>query len=805
MKKYLFAMKNHISMRLATFVLLLTLSFAAMAQNRISVKEELYDDRETTAMTYPMKDRNNAECALVIFHNVEPDGYLFDGNGMFIKAENHVSRDNGEKTIFLYISPGAKQITIRHSDPSIGATRYVFENGPLQGRSTYHVYFNPVVSGSKVGRQYARFVVSPATAVVEVEEDGVDAPGVFTPWPVDDSGVASKMMRFGRYNYRVSAPDYHPTGGVIIVDNPTDVVVEKIDLKPNYGYLTIPASKILADAAIFIDGRQAGVGSLTRFRLANGAHEVKITKPLYKLYQANVTIDDGAESRLEPLLETNFATVSLSVPLEGAGIYVREGSDDRLLGFGSWEGPFEPGSYLIVCKLGGHRESMRQIDVAAKTGNLQFNLPVPEAMYGGIDISSVPAGASIRLDDNDMGVTPKVINNVLCGDHAVEFSMKGYEPLKILFTVKEGEIASVCGKLSTMHGGKLGKLGNPNANTELALRTAKDALKNYDDIYSRSLSGQALGHLSKESLGTYLISGVKNAINATYGEKERKEALKLIGDHAADLNVVGTDLYANIKNYKLAADAFELCASIYSDEELRRDAKLQPLPASTLAQMWFNAGITAWQNNDYERSLMDFDRADKAGYKADKFYEYGIAVASQLNNDLVIEWVDRGIAGGAPEQQLVLYKINAQLEEKRYADAEKTIADVLSRYPNDENLLYAKGMTYELQKRNDDALAAYSELLKVQPENASAAQGAGRVLLDKATALSEKAPAENYEAWFNTNVKPLLEQAITYFEAAYTGGADNGDAILKYLENIYYQLGDYQRMEEVRKLRGSAK
>lgn len=792
-------------MRLATLVLLLSLSLAAMAQNRISVKEELYDDRETTAMTYPVKDRNNTECALVIFHNVEPDGYLFDGNGLFIKAENHVSRDNGEKTIFLYISQGAKQVTIRHSDPSIGAARYVFENGPLQSRNTYHVYFNPVVSGSKVGRQYARFEVSPATAVVEVEEDGVDAPGVFTPWPVDDSGKASKMMRFGRYNYRVSAPDHHPTGGVIIVDNPTDVVVEKIDLKPNYGYLTIPASKILADAAIFIDGRQAGVGSLTRFRLANGSHEVKITKPLYKLYQANVTIDDGTESRLEPVLETNFATVSLNVPLDGAGIYVREGSVDRLLGVGSWEGPFEPGSYLIVCKLDGHRESIRQIDVAAKTGNLQFNLPVPEAMYGGIDISSVPAGASIRLDGKDMGITPKVINNVLCGDHAVEFSMKGYEPLKILFTVKEDELTSVCGKLSTVRGGKAGNLGNPDANTELALRTAKDALRNYDDIYNRSLSGQSLGHLSKESLGTYLIGGVKNAINATYGEKERKEAFKLIGGHATHLNAVGIDLY-NIKNYKLASDAFELCASVFSDAEMCREAKLPALPDSTIAQTWFFAGITAWQCDDYERTLRNFDRADKAGYKAEKFYEYGIAVASKLNNDLVIEWVDRGIAAGAPEQQLVLYKINALLEEKRYADAEATITDALSRYPGDATLLYAKGMACEMQKRHDDALQVYKELLKANPANASALQGVGRALFDKATALEETAPSDNtYTAWFEANVKPLLEQAAGYFEKAYAAGSDDAENILKYLENIYYKLGDVQRMERVRSLRGNAK
>ena len=103
---------------LATFLFFLA-SMVGAAQSRISVKEETFDDMETTAMVNPEKDRNNRDCALVIFHNVEPDGYYFDAGSVFIKAENHISRDNGEKTIFLYISEGAKLINIRHRDDGI--------------------------------------------------------------------------------------------------------------------------------------------------------------------------------------------------------------------------------------------------------------------------------------------------------------------------------------------------------------------------------------------------------------------------------------------------------------------------------------------------------------------------------------------------------------------------------------------------------------------------------------------------------------------------------------------------------------
>lgn len=103
-------MSNHYSKksvhRVVLSMVMLLVSLAVSAQNQISVKSEEYDDQETTAMTYSHKDRNNKDCALVIFHNVEPEGYRFDGKGVYVKAEPHVSRDNGEKR-FSSIFPTA--------------------------------------------------------------------------------------------------------------------------------------------------------------------------------------------------------------------------------------------------------------------------------------------------------------------------------------------------------------------------------------------------------------------------------------------------------------------------------------------------------------------------------------------------------------------------------------------------------------------------------------------------------------------------------------------------------------------------
>lgn len=455
-------MNSHYSSRTVQRVLLSMVMFfvtlTALAQNQISVKAEEYDDQETTAMVNPHKDRNNKDCALVIFHNVEPEGYQFDGKGVYVKAQNHVSRDNGEKTIFLYIADGAKNITIKHTDPGIAPFTYQFENGPLRGRATYHVYLGQVFKASAVGSQYLEFRVSPANAILEVEEDRVSSPGVYTPWPLDASGKASKLKRYGSYRYRVTAPDYHTSGGEAMVNNPNEPQVETITLKPNFGYVTIAATDDLEGATIFIDGRQVGTSSLSRYRLSSGTHVIKISKPLFKLFERSVTITDGQEERIAPVLESNSARINISTTNKNADIYLRLGSNDRRLGKGSWSGPLEPGDYLVVCKQVGHKESMKQITVR-KNGATEFQIPAPQAMYGSINITSSPSGAHIVLDGQDMGMTPKVINNVIATQHSITLTKPGYNDFRTTVTVADGAMAEVRGTLTNVCNVKVGGNG----------------------------------------------------------------------------------------------------------------------------------------------------------------------------------------------------------------------------------------------------------------------------------------------------------------------------------------------------------
>lgn len=422
---------------LVTFLFFLA-SMLAAAQSRISVKEETFDDMETTAMVNPEKDRNNRDCALVIFHNVEPDGYYFDAGSVFIKAENHTSRDNGEKTIFLYISEGAKLINIRHRDDGIMSLRYEFANGPLQARHTYHVFLGKVVPANANAKQYLRFKITPPTASLEVEEQS----GQFVPWTVNPTtGMAAKALPLGNYAYRVQARQYHPTGGKAEMTDATKPHDEQVTLHPAFGTLQMA---VFDGATVSVDGEN--IVDYTSLRLDPGVHSVKISRPRFKLYQTEVTIEEGKSIRLIPNFEANFSFVRLQASASDVAISLREVDSDRRLGTGSWEGKLEAGDYIIVSSAAGHRESVHTITVPAGARNLDFTLPAPTPVYGSININSDPMGAKVTLDGNPAGETPTILSNVLVGEHLIGVIL-GDETLANVHTttvdVKEGETVEV--------------------------------------------------------------------------------------------------------------------------------------------------------------------------------------------------------------------------------------------------------------------------------------------------------------------------------------------------------------------------
>lgn len=301
-------------------------------------------------------------------------------------------------------------------------------------------------------KQYLRFTVSPANATLEVEEQ----PGMFVPWPVDPAtGMAAKALPLGDYTYRVQARQYHPTGGKAEMTDATKPHDEQVSLRPAFG--TLQMSHI-DGATVLIDGES--MADYSNVRLDPGVHSIKISRPRYKLYQADFTVEEGKTVRLDPAFESNFGSVRLQASAPGVTISLREVGSDRRLGTGSWQGELEAGDYTVVSSAAGHRESVHNITVPAGGQNIAITLPAPTPVYGSINVNSTPMGASVKLDGKDVGATPTILSNVLIGQHTVEVVVPEKEPFTQIVEITEGDTREIFADIAKQPDEKLHKVDN---------------------------------------------------------------------------------------------------------------------------------------------------------------------------------------------------------------------------------------------------------------------------------------------------------------------------------------------------------
>ena len=112
--------------------------------------------------------------------------------------------------------------------------------------------------------QYVVFNLTPPDAVVELNGELLKTEG----------GVASKMVKFGTYSYRVQAPDYLLEAGSVTVDDPDNKKIVNVSLKPNFAKVSISVDN---NAEIWINGEKKGIGSWTG-NLGAGTYELEAKK-----------------------------------------------------------------------------------------------------------------------------------------------------------------------------------------------------------------------------------------------------------------------------------------------------------------------------------------------------------------------------------------------------------------------------------------------------------------------------------------------------------------------------------------------
>ena len=370
------------------------------------------------------------------------DGFTFNFGSLNSIVESH------DDELWVYVQRNAKTVTIKR--PGYKTIEKYNLNTTIQPGKVYvmRITMSRVSTEIRhdITKQVLQFVVTPSqeNAIVKIKKANSTAD--FEIWgAVDETGSIDKLMDFGTYDYMVSAVNYESSTGRVTLSDKMKTYVEKVVLRPNFGFLVVEDAYGISGAQLFVDDVKVGTIPYRdpNKRWSCGIHKVTVTNgDLYKTYNSTFTIEKGDTTRLSPKLESDFAQTTINVDAD-AEIFI----DGKSKGRRTWTGPLKAGKYVVECKQQNHKPTGISINVKADKVET-FTVPAPVAITGSIYVRSKPTGASIDIDGDNYGSTPKLIQNVIIGEHTVRLVLPNHKTEQYKIYVKEGETQNIDGELS---------------------------------------------------------------------------------------------------------------------------------------------------------------------------------------------------------------------------------------------------------------------------------------------------------------------------------------------------------------------
>lgn len=330
--------------------------------------------------------------------------------------------EHGERVYLLWIPDGTVKVVISSDSKNFAPVEYFF-TPRVKKAETYLMELKLSLAKTMANKQYLEFHIDPSTAYLEINNE---------PWEVKN-GVAYKQLPKGIYQYRAQAKDFHSEVGTIDFSDLSAKKIVQISLKPNFGWLTITPPKVLSGITVFIDD-EIIPSEFNRIKLTSGQHTIKVTCEKYLPYNQTIEITDGQEVNITPMLTANFSTVSITTK-GGASIYI----DDKLVGTNNWEGPLSVGSYLIGIKKDNHKTISETIYIPHIGETYAFNYKDLTPILGSVSIETNPPGATIYVDNKEVGKTPIFIPEIIIGQHSISASLTDHKSYYGTFIIEEGK------------------------------------------------------------------------------------------------------------------------------------------------------------------------------------------------------------------------------------------------------------------------------------------------------------------------------------------------------------------------------
>ena len=417
--------------------------------HKFTITEFYQDQQATTAMSkeYEKVDGSGSRMAIIKFMSADPavkidnlEAFMFNFGNM--KHETVVHGDE----LWVYVQKNARTVTISR-DEYAPIKKYDLKTTIKEG-ATYvmKITFDKVTWNVErsLNKQFLQIQLEPglSSAVVTLTREGEREP--METSTTDATGSVAWNLEFGTYFYGIKVPNYVEASGRVKLTTSDSTYVENVKLTPNFGYLEIQDPGNASGAKVLVNNKEVGtVPYKSDTKWDCGTYQLLLVKDLYKSHTEEFTIKQGETTVIKPVLESNFAETTLTVE-GGADIYI----DGIRKGAGRWAGPLKAGTYLVECRKANHRKTQKEIHVEVDVAStITLDPPIP--ITGFLSVNSTPVGAQIKIDGKDYGVTPKIIQDLLIGQHKVEVSMTNRKPEVREVNIVEGKEETLNVELSS--------------------------------------------------------------------------------------------------------------------------------------------------------------------------------------------------------------------------------------------------------------------------------------------------------------------------------------------------------------------
>ncbi len=248
-----------------------------------------------------------------------------------------------------------------------------------------------------------------------------------------------KHRDWGQYELRlidhVARVESLHTYKIIIKGTMVMALQEQNNNSPTQQYLVFQLSP--TNAMLEVNGQLWEVApDGTAMKFVNfGTYSYRVQAPNYLPETGKVTVDDPNNTKtVNVKLKSDFVEVTLQVDAD-AEIWV----NNEKKGTRTWTGNLGKGNYKIECKQAGYETSMIAKEITADLNGQIINLPKPTPVYGSLNIESTPNFATIYIDGEMVGETPKYISEILVGQHEVKLIKDDYSDYNVTVTINKGE------------------------------------------------------------------------------------------------------------------------------------------------------------------------------------------------------------------------------------------------------------------------------------------------------------------------------------------------------------------------------